>query len=105
MVLAIGLAILWVVGLGHHATPWLTWLDGLAAVCGLIIAFYASDDEDLARAPIALAAGLGLLWIIGLGAHGQRWLAWWTFGFACAYLALGLGAQRHKPFRTQAHPV
>src|ERR1041385_4416314 len=33
IVLGAGLIIVWLVGLGNGATSWLTWLDGVAALC------------------------------------------------------------------------
>jgi hypothetical protein len=93
ILLAIGLFILWIVGLAEHATLWLSWLDGLGALCGLLIG--ASVGQGATRgvdvgAPVALAIGLGVLWIIGLATHAEVWLTWWTFGFACAFLILGI---------------
>jgi hypothetical protein len=32
------------------------------------------------------------LWIIGLMTRSNPWLTWWTFGFACAFLLVGIGA-------------
>jgi hypothetical protein len=95
VVLAIGLVILWIAGLNAHAAGWLTWLDGVAAVCAFLIA--GSVASSLGRGStsgflVALAVGLAILWIIGLATHAALWLTWWTFGFACAFLLLGIGA-------------
>jgi hypothetical protein len=92
--LGIGLAILWIVGLSNHAAMWLTWLDGLAALCAFGVASAAVPDVTRSTAvtasPIVLATGLFVLWIIGLAVHAEGWLAWWTFAFACGFLLLGL---------------
>ncbi len=91
--LAIGLVIVWIVGLNQHATGWLTWLDGLGALVGFAIAAGAGPAVGRAYGaggPIALAVGLGILWIIGLATHAEAWLTWWTFVFACAFLLLGI---------------
>ena len=93
--LAIGLVILWIVGLGEHATAWLTWLDGLGAQFGFALAggiVPGLSNAAAAAGPIALAIGLGILWIIGLATHTEAWLTWWTFAFAVAYLIVGIGA-------------
>ena len=94
IVLAVGLVILWLAGLSRHATPWLTWLDVVAALCAFAIA--ATASANLSRSatvgePIALAVGLGILFVVGLTTHAVRWLTWWTFVFACAFMLLGLG--------------
>jgi hypothetical protein len=93
--LAIGLVILWIVGLSAHATAWLTWLDGLGALFGFALAAGIVPGVSAAAAasgPIALAIGLGILWIIGLVMHAEMWLTWWTFAFAIAFLLVGIGA-------------
>jgi hypothetical protein len=92
--LAIGLVILWIVGIGEHATAWLTWLDGLAALFGFALAagiVRGVSNAAAAAGPVALAIGLGILWIIGLATHTEAWLSWWTFAFAVAYLIVGIG--------------
>ncbi len=100
--LAIGLVILWIVGLGDHATAWLTWLDGLGALFGFALAAGIVPGVSAAAAaagPIALAIGLGILWIIGLATNASMWLTWWTFAFAIAFLLVGIGAgmQQRSP--------
>lgn len=95
LVLAIGLVILWIVGLSQHATGWMTWLDGLGALIAFAIAAGVTATMSraaLATGPVALAIGLGVLWIIGLATHASLWLSWWTFAFAVAFLVLGIGA-------------
>ncbi len=93
--LGVGLAILWLVGLNYHATSWLTWLDGVAALVAFGIGASLSERMSagvLGGTPIALSIGLFILWIIGLVMNAETWLVWWTFVFACAFLLVGLGA-------------
>ena len=85
---------LWGVSLGAaDATPWMTWLVGLAALGSLgIAAFtpsYASRNTKMGEA-VLLATGLFVLWIAGLVNAVAPWMAWWAFAFACAYLLLGV---------------
>jgi hypothetical protein len=112
LLLAVGLLILWLAGLTNHATPWLTWLDGLGALCGFAVAAGASAAAGRATntaAPIALAVGLGILWIIGLAMHTEIWLTWWTFAFGCAFFIVGIGGgfsdQQQQITRTTPRPV
>ena len=96
LVFAIGLVVLWIAGLSSPGTAaWLTWLDGVAAICGFIIAGtvdYDSPRSARMGAPIALAVGLYALWIIGLATDGRSFQNWWSFGFACGFLLLGISA-------------
>jgi hypothetical protein len=111
--LGIGLVILFIVGLGRHATPWLTWLDGLAALFAFVLAGAGAATVATALGGggvFALAIGLGVLWIIGLSTHAVVWLTWFTFAFACGFLLLGMvESVGHKPTTTlrttQPHPV
>jgi len=98
--LGIGLTALWIAGLGSPNTdPWLSWLDGLAALCAFAIAgftpSYASKGARVGG-PIALSVGLFVLWMIGLGTGAVSWLVWWTFAFACAFLALGIATSYER---------
>jgi len=93
LLLAVCLAILWACGLNLHATAWLTWLVALCAVGGLVVA--SSGDEEhrhgAAYGSLAVAGGLGVLWIVGLATRREAWLVWWIFGFGCAYLVVAIG--------------
>jgi hypothetical protein len=111
--LGVGLIILWIVGLAQHATPWLTWLDVVGALFSLAIAAGAGPAVERAfraGAPIALGVGLAILWIIALATHATAWLSWWTFGFACAFIILGIvggvvGERMARPHFAQRHPA
>lgn len=108
VILGAGLIVLWIVALGQHATVWLTWLALVAGLCGLGIALGAGDNAGRllgVGAPIALAVGLFVLWIIGLATRADTWLTWWDFAFACAFLLLGLifGAAGSRLTRTTTH--
>jgi hypothetical protein len=87
--LGVGLIILWIVGMSSHAVPWLTWLDGLGGLMGIVMGI---SVLQVGRTGVAawglLALGLYVLWIVGLASGRGMWLAWWTFGFACAFLIL-----------------
>ncbi|MGZ3697713.1 MAG: hypothetical protein ACXWP5_06325, partial [Bdellovibrionota bacterium] len=112
VVLGIGLAVLWAVGLGSpDATGWLTWMDGVGAVCAFIV---ASGGRTYGRAQTAtgffgMAVGLFALWIIGLATGATPWLSWWTFGFACAFTGTAIAASRTPEGaatpRMEANPV
>lgn len=110
VVLGVGLVVLWILGLSQHATGWMTWLDGLAALIAFAIA--AGVTSELSRTaaatgPVALAIGLGVLWLIGLGTHAALWLTWWTFAFGVAFLLVGIGASVQPERRSRVdmqHP-
>jgi hypothetical protein len=94
--MGVGLAILWIAGLSSpYAPAWFTWLDGVAAFCAFVIAGTNQSYDTRAKrmgGPIALAAGLYALWVIGLATGAVAWLSWWTFAFACAFLIFGVTA-------------
>jgi hypothetical protein len=91
--LSFGLIVLWVAGLCYQASSWLTWC---ALVAGVIAFGGAARFSDSARAGSfgwgALAAGLFLLWLVAVSTHATRWLAWWTFAFACALAMLAVAS-------------
>jgi hypothetical protein len=92
VVLGIGLVILWIAGLSAHATGWLTWLDGLAALGAFAIGGAVATRTGAAAgtATIALSLGLFVLWIVALATDASLWLSWCTFAFALALLILGI---------------
>jgi hypothetical protein len=95
ILLGVGMLVLWLVGLYHHATPWLTWADGLGALFAFVAAGSISaaiSRNAMVAAPSAIAAGLFLVWIAALTTVASRWLAWWTFAFACGFLVVGLAS-------------
>jgi hypothetical protein len=44
----------------------------------------------------ALAVVLYVLWIVGLVTRAVTWQSWWTFAFACAYLAAAVSAGEQR---------
>jgi hypothetical protein len=92
--LGIGLLVLWIVGLSHRATPWLTWMDGVAALAAFGIAgsMMGGSLGVVSGGPMGLGIALGVLWIIGLARHDVSWLVWWTFAFGCAFVLLGIAS-------------
>ena len=88
-VLGLGLVLVWLAGLSSHASGWLTWLDGLAALVALAGAAALVEFNRGGTAGSGfLALGLFVLWIVGLATGATLWLSWWTFAFACAFLVL-----------------
>ena len=99
--LSFGLVLLWVAGVSHQETAWLTWLDLLAGV----IAFgSATPFAESRRAGIigwgSLAFGLFIVWVVALGKGDRSWLTSWTFVAACAFLMLAGSRWRKAELRT-----
>jgi hypothetical protein len=99
--LGLGLVILWIAGLAYHGMRWLTLLDGVAALGSVLVA------AAFAVAPLAgtalsatVSLGLFLLWLIAIAAGGGSALAWWNFGFACAFMVVAAASvARESPGR------
>lgn len=95
IVSAFALMIHWIVGLSQQATPWMTCLEVPAMLFAFLIAGGGgrrTDRRFAIGAPIALAAWLLMLFGFGLATSASTVLTWWTFAFACVYLAHGIGA-------------
>jgi hypothetical protein len=118
--LGIGLLLVWIAGLSYDATPWLTWLDGVAALFSFGIAGYLYPGSysnniptptsevlpvNAGLLPTTLGAGLFVLWIVGLATQATLWLSWWTFAFSVAYLVVGLASRRVKVPRSRMTSV
>ncbi len=92
----IGLFLLavWIAGLSLHTTPWITWLDfvgGIIAVVMGVAPLQRGGVGTLAGLPVVVAIGLFAMWIVGLAIHVEPWIAWCTFGAACALLLDAIG--------------
>jgi hypothetical protein len=93
IVLGIGLLLIWLAGVSTHSAGWLSWLDFVAGATSLLIgAFRPAEVAPATRfgMPLALAIGLFVIWLIGLGVGSPHARVWWTFAFACAYLLVAL---------------
>lgn len=99
VILGVGLVILWIVGMNHSATAWLTWMVGLTGLVSFIIAGLAPAESGHAGtgAPGVVGGALIVLWLLGLGLHATGWLNWWTFVFGCGGLALAVTSMSHRP--------
>ena len=99
--LAVGLGILWVVGLSQGAAPWLVWLDFIAALIALAAPLLPEQNGTIMKAPpFALAVGVGALWLGALATGVRSWLTWWNFAFAIAFLVLGFALLSEPSERT-----
>jgi hypothetical protein len=98
IILGVGLGILWIVGLGSpYAAPWMTWLDGAAAVLAFLVAAMANDQSSLrmrTRAPMALSLGLFVMAIIGMATNGAPFQNGWNFAFAVLFFLVGRAEMR-----------
>lgn len=89
-----GLTAMWVIGLSEDATIWLTWLVGIAAALSFATVGLIPERRGSLWAGACLgllAAGLGLMWLVGLATHATRWLTWWSFVAAVLTCLLAVG--------------
>jgi hypothetical protein len=97
-VVALGLGVLWVIGISVQATPWLTWFVGAAALPAFAVTGLIPEGSSAPIASVCLVAiglGLAVLWAVGWAADATPWLTWWTFvlGGLCIAVALPIGFQ------------
>jgi hypothetical protein len=93
--LAVATAALWLVALAQDGPVWLTWLDAIAALFALGTVGLTPDGKLAGLVAgacfLAIAGGLGTLWLVGLLTAVPGWLAWSNFGLACAFLVAAVG--------------
>lgn len=98
LIIGLFLKAIWIAGLSIHTQSWLTWLDGAGALLAFGVAAMPSNKaaaEGRTVASAVLCLGLFALWIIALATHAEAWIAWCTFGAACAaaFVAFGSGGR------------
>ncbi len=92
LLIAFGLALLlvWLVGLLDHATWWMTWLDGIAALASFgLAALVTKDSGPIATAigPALVGSGLLALFIVGISTRSSAWIVWFNLAFAAGLLS------------------
>jgi hypothetical protein len=92
--LALGLAVLWVIGLAEQSTVWLTWAVGALALptlatTGLVPERRAGPWAALCLALVAVA--LLAVWLVGWRSGADPWLTWWTLVFGVMSLGTASG--------------
>jgi hypothetical protein len=102
--LSIGYGILGLVGVLSRAVPWLSWLNLIIGILGVIASAQLSARRPASEGGVAGAEGIaaGVLWIIALATGHRGPMAWWTFAFGVAFIITALvsvGARRgvHAP--------
>jgi hypothetical protein len=98
IVLGVGLALLWALGLWADRSATILWFDAVLALLSFGVAALEREDElgvSRGGAPALIALGLAAVGILGTAAGQARWAAIANFVFACAYAALAVaGASR-----------
>ena len=90
--LATGLAVAWMFGVGYHATSWLGWTVVAAAIVayGSLGTIRTTEVQGFATWPLVslvLFAG----WLFGLATSATAWLTWIAFAGGCGFLLLTMG--------------
>ena len=110
-VLALALLLLWVVGVTDGATPWMTWLDGVAAVLTLLLVPVTRPSigpVGAAVVPSLIGSGLVAMFVVGLATHASGWLTWFTGAFGAGYLlyaAFAFAVQATDPQLESRRPM
>ena len=90
LIIGVGLALLWAIGLGLDRHASLLWFDAVAAVIAFGIAGLVQDEHNPASSfgPAMLGLGLAALWIVGIASRQPTWAVWAQLPFAVACLAV-----------------
>jgi hypothetical protein len=89
IVVALGLVASSLAGAALHATPWLRWLDILAAGAALGFIWRATNGTTAAYL-VGVSIFCLVLWVVGLVTVATPWLAWVTFGHGLAFLCIAI---------------
>jgi hypothetical protein len=87
--LGVTMVLLWLVGVVDGATPWMTWLDGIAGVLTLLLVPVTRPTTGpiaAAVGPLLLGGGLIAMFIVAAGVHASGWLTWFTLAFGAGYV-------------------
>ena len=87
--LGIAMFLLWLVGLVDHATDWVVWVDGIAAL--LTLGLVAATHDRLgpigaSLGPNLIGLGLVAVFVVGLVTDASAWIVWFTLAFGTGYL-------------------
>lgn len=120
IVLGIGLIILGLAGLSSPTGTWIAWLDIAGGIISFLVAAAFPSVVTPATAGgtvgtqqstntggiVFICAGLFAMWIIGLATQSvTAAMAWWNFGFACAYGLLAIGSYSGRGMVRRAPPL
>jgi hypothetical protein len=106
LVIGLGLALLWWIGLSLDHSATMLWLDAVAALIAFAIAGLVDEAEPNpanAVGPAILGLGLTALWLVGLTTHQPAWATWANFLFAAACLAVAVMAVGTRHARIASH--
>ena len=94
LIIGVGLALLWAIGLGLDRHASLLWFNAVAAIIAFSIGGLIQDEHDPANGVGLAILGLGLaaLWIVGIASRQPTWAVWAQFPFAVACLAVAVMA-------------
>ncbi|OFZ56104.1 MAG: hypothetical protein A2428_11070 [Bdellovibrionales bacterium RIFOXYC1_FULL_54_43] len=88
--LALSLALLWIVGLADaSAAGWLSWMNLLASIAAFIVSGLVRPGarrELRSVAPLIMSFLLFGLWALGSATNGLPWQNWWDFFLGCCFL-------------------
>jgi len=98
--LGAGLLLLSLAALGATVFPiWYVWLDLIAATAAVSAGVFKlgeprskSEKSRQVEIPIIISIGMFAIWIVAVAIAIPNWLAWWNFGFAVAFMLLGIVA-------------
>lgn len=106
LLIGLGLALLWWIGLSLDRSATMLWFNAVAALIAFAIAGLIEEPEKNpgdAFGPAMLGLGLAALWIIGIATHQHVWVTWANFLFAAACLAVAVRAVSPRHVHIAGH--
>jgi len=91
--LGAGLLVLAIIALLTEPGSWLSWCDLVGAWAAYFVAADIKSESTRGQrvtGPMLLSLALFGAWVAAVQEEELRWLTWWTFAFACAFLILGV---------------
>jgi|SRR6516164_8524786 len=106
LLLGLGMAILWWIGLSRDHSATILWFSAVGAVLSFGCAGLIDEPDEQPSAvfvPGLIGLGLGAVFAAGMAGGQPAWANWLNFVFALGYLGVAIAATVGLRRRVEAH--